>query len=74
MKFRKNRNDIAHNCGYKNNKLFVLATINNLDLEVDDMPKATQYVIDETVGLLHPVIDELNCAVTNLIASLSFLY
>ncbi|MCK5345696.1 MAG: hypothetical protein KAR20_19940 [Candidatus Heimdallarchaeota archaeon] len=74
MKFRKDRNDIAHNCGYKNNNLFVLAAINNFDLEVDDMLGANQYVIDEAVGLLHPVIDELNIAITNLISSLSFLY
>jgi hypothetical protein len=74
MKFRKDRNDIAHNCGYKNNNVFVLVTVNNFDLEGYDMQGADQYLIDEAVGLLHPVIDELNIAITNLISSLSFLY
>ncbi len=74
MKFRKERNDIAHNCGYKNNNLFILDAINNFNLEVGDIPRQNQYVIDEAIGLLQPVIDELDIAISNLISSLSFLY
>lgn len=73
-KFRNERNDIAHNCGYRNNNLFILAAINNFDIEVDGILEANQYVTDEAVGLLQPVIDELDIAITNLISSLSFLY
>ena len=56
MKFREDRNDIAHNSGYKNNNLFVLVAINNFDLGKYDIPGANQYVTDEAIGLINPVI------------------
>ena len=74
QKFRKDRNDIAHNSGYSNKNISTLVAINQFDIEVDDMPSAYQYVVNESVDLLQPAIEELNSAVTNLISSLSFIY
>ena len=73
-KFRSERNDIAHNSGYSNKNIGILVAIEQFDIAVDDIAGANKYVIDDSIELLKPTVDELSDAVTNLISSLSFIY